>query len=73
MMGMLLPLGIEKGKEIMPDAKTAALLQKTAAEAHAWLMDRATTDGTSWWPESQWVIPTPPITIATEFKWETPN
>jgi len=73
MMGMLLPLGIEKGKEFKPDAKTVALLKKAAAEAHAWLMYQATTDATPWWPGSQWVVPTPPITIPTEFKWETPN
>jgi hypothetical protein len=34
MMGMLLPLGIEKGKEFKPDAITVALLR---SEAHAWL------------------------------------
>src|SRR6516164_2315295 len=73
MMGMLLPLGIEKGKEFKPDAKTVAVLKKAAAEAQAWLMDKAATDGTPWWSESQWVIPTPPITIPTEFRWETPN
>jgi hypothetical protein len=73
MMGMLLPLGIEKGKEFKPDAATVAVLKKAAAEAQAWLMDKVTTDSTLWWSESQWVIPSPPITIPTEFKWETPN
>ena len=73
MMGMLLPLGIERGKEFKPDAATVALLKTAAAEAHAWLMDKATTDVTPWWPGSQWVVPTPPITMPTAFKWETPN
>ena len=73
MMGMLLPLGIERGKEFKTDAATVALLKTAAAEAHAWLMDKATTDGTPWWPDSQWVVPTPPITIPTAMKWETPN
>jgi hypothetical protein len=73
MMGMLLPLGIEKGKEFKPDAKTVALLKKAAAEAQAWLMDKAATDVTPWWPGSQWVIPSPPITMPTEFKWEMPS
>jgi hypothetical protein len=73
MMGMLLPLGIERGKEFKPDAATVALLKTAAAEAHAWLMDKATTDVTPWWPGSQWVLPSPPITIPTAFKWETPN
>ncbi|WP_186406076.1 DUF1254 domain-containing protein [Candidatus Accumulibacter aalborgensis] len=73
MMGMLLPLGIEKGKEFKPDAATVTQLNSAAAEAHAWLMDRATKDGTPWWPDSQWVIPTPPITMPTAFHWEVPN
>ena len=73
MMGMLLPLGIEKGKDFTPDAETVAVLKSAAAEAQAWLMDKATTDVTPWWSESQWVVPTPPTTIPTEFKWEMPN
>src|SRR6266436_5825676 len=35
MMGMLLPLGIEKGREFKPDAATVALLNSAAAEALA--------------------------------------
>jgi hypothetical protein len=50
MMGMLLPLGIEKGKEFKPDAATVAQLKAAAAEALAWLMDKAATDVTPWWP-----------------------
>jgi hypothetical protein len=73
MMGMLLPLGIEKGKEFKPDAATLALLKSAATEAQAWLMNKATTDATPWWKDSQWVIPSPPITMPTEFKWEMPN
>jgi hypothetical protein len=63
MMGMLLPLGIEKGKEFKPDAATIAQLKAAAAEAQAWLIDKAATDVTPWWTESQWCVPTPPITI----------
>ncbi len=73
MMGMLLPLGIEKGKEFKPDAATVAQLKAAAAEALAWLMDKAATDVTPWWPNRQWCLPTPPITVPTDFKWETPN
>ncbi len=73
MMGMLLPLGIEKGKEFKPDAATVAVLNSAAKEGLAWLMDRAATDGTPWWTESQWVVPTPPITMPTAFKWDMPN
>src|SRR5258705_9570518 len=73
MMGMLLPLGIERGKAFKPDADTVALLRSAAKEAHAWIMAKAATDITPWWPGSQWVVPTPPITIPTGFKWATPN
>lgn len=73
MMGMLLPLGIEKGKEYKPDAATAPLLKAAANEAHAWLMYKAATDFTPWWPASQWGLPSPPITVPTGFKWEMPT
>jgi hypothetical protein len=53
MRGMLLPLGIEKGKEFKPDVATVALLKSAAQEAHALLMDKAATDVTPWWPDSQ--------------------
>ena len=73
MMGMLLPLGIEKGKEFKPEAATVPMLKAAAAEAHAWLMEKAATDMTPWWPGSQWGVPSPPITMPTDFKWATPN
>ena len=73
MRGMLLPLGIEKGKEFKPDAATVAQLKAAAAEAHAWLMEKAATDVTPWWPDSQWCLPSPPITAPTGFKWEMPS
>ena len=41
MKGMLLPLGIEKGKEFKRDAATGAFLKTAAAEALAWLVDKA--------------------------------
>jgi len=73
MMGMLLPLGIEKGKAFKPDAATVALLNSAAEEAHAWLMDKAATEITPWWPGSRWCVPTPRITMPTAFHWEVPN
>ena len=39
MLGMLLPLGIEKGKEFKPDPATRTQLKAAAAEAHAWLIE----------------------------------
>jgi hypothetical protein len=73
MMGMLRALGIEKGKEFKPDAATVAVLKKAAAEAHAWLMDAVTTGDMPWWPGSQWIVPSPPISIPSGFTWEMPG
>jgi hypothetical protein len=70
MRGMLLPLGIEKGKPYNPDATTATLLNAAAKEAHDWIMYKAVTDVTPWWPASQWCVPSPPITMPSGFKWE---
>jgi hypothetical protein len=36
-------------------------------------MVKAAMDITPWWPNSPWVVPTPPITVPTGLKWETPN
>jgi hypothetical protein len=74
MMGMLLPLGMEKGKDFKPDAPMTSELKSAAEEAHAWLVDglvRTSTD--RFWPDRKWVVPTPPIGITTLFKWEVPN
>jgi hypothetical protein len=50
MMGMLLPLGIEKGKDFKPDVAPVARLNSAAAEAHAWLLAQIPTFVTDWWP-----------------------
>jgi hypothetical protein len=74
MMGMLLPLGIEKGKEFKPDAATVAQLKAAAAEAHAWLIDGLVTTSVPWWPGSQWSIPGGSlIGIETHGRWEVPK
>ncbi len=73
MMGMLLPLGIERGKDFKPDAATAAQLKRAAAEAFAWLIEQRVTFITQWWPNSQWSVPAGPIATKTEFLWEVPN
>jgi hypothetical protein len=73
MMGMLLPLGIEKGAPFNPDAETVAQLNSASAAAHAWLVAQSITAVTPWWPKSQWVIPVAPIGVKTLFHWETPN
>jgi hypothetical protein len=74
MMGMLLPLGIEKGKEFNPNAATVAQLKAAAAEAQAWLINGLVTTSKPWWPDSQWSIPGGSlIGIETQAHWEVPN
>jgi hypothetical protein len=75
MMGMLLPLGIERGKEFKPDAATVARLKAAVAEAHSWLKKGLVASETRspWWPGSQWTIPSPPIGFETQALWEVPN
>jgi hypothetical protein len=74
MMGMLLPLGIEKGKDFKPDAATVVQLKSAASEAHAWLLAQFATFVAEWWPNSsQWKVPLAPIAAKTEFKWAVAN
>lgn len=73
MLGMLLPLGIEKGKEFKPDAATRTQLKAAATEAHAWLINGITTTFERYYPDGKWVIPTSSIAVKTEFLWEVPN
>jgi hypothetical protein len=69
MMGMLLPLGIEKGKDFKPDVATVAQLKSGAAEAHAWILAQLPTFTENWWPGSQWKVPVAPIAVKTGFTW----
>jgi hypothetical protein len=73
MMGLLLPLGIEKGKEFKPDSATQRVLRESAREAHAWLMDRLVTYTTPHWADSRWAIPAAPVASETNFSFERPN
>ena len=73
MMGMILPIGIEKGKDFKPDAATVTLLKAAAKEAQAWLSQKWMTFVAEWWPGSQWYIPVADIAVKTEFHWEVPN
>src|SRR5271169_3737871 len=54
MLGMLLPLGIEKGKTFDPDSATRATLNTAAGEAHAWLLDGIARVALPWWPGEHW-------------------
>lgn len=72
MLGMLLPLGIERGKPFTPNAATQAELRAAAAEAQAWMMETRIIFITPWWTGSKWYLPAGPIAPRTEFHWQTP-
>ncbi len=73
MMGLLLPLGIDKGKEFKPAGATGRVLADSAREAHVWLMDRLLTCTTEFWPDSRWAVPAPPVGPETSFSFERSN
>jgi len=73
MIGLLLPLGIEKGKEFKPDAATQRLLAQSARDAHAWLMNGLLTYITPHWSDSSWALPAAPVAPETAFSCERPN
>lgn len=56
MIDMLRSLGIEKGKRFNPDAKTAALLDAAAREAHTWLEWRYDTGLPVFYPGGRWTV-----------------
>jgi hypothetical protein len=70
MLGLLRPLGIEKGKKFMPDAATRVVLKQASHEVHAWFMERMANYGQRFWLDRKWHIPAPPIASETGFKWE---
>ncbi len=73
MLGMLLPLGIEKGKKFEPDATMRSILNSAASEAHAWLLDGITRVAIKWWTDEHWALPSAPIGFKTTFLWEVPE
>jgi hypothetical protein len=73
MMGLLLPLGIEKGKEFKPDSAAQHVLAQSARNAQAWLMNGVLTFTTPFWPNSNWAVPAAPVAAATAFSFERPN
>ena len=73
MMGLLLPLGIEKGKEFKPDASVQRVLATSARDAHAWMMNGLLTYGAPPFPPSRWTGPAAPTAAETAFSFERPN
>ena len=70
MLGLLRPLGIEKGKRFKPDVATRAVLKQASHEVHEWFMERLVNYGQRYWPDRKWNIPAPPIASETGFSWE---
>ncbi len=70
MLGLLRPLGIERGKKFKPDAATRAILKEASQEAHALFMERLVSYGQRYWPDRYWATPSPPIAYETGFTWE---
>lgn len=70
MLGLLRPLGIEKGKKFKPDAATRSILKEAGQEVHALFMERLPDYGQRYWPDRKWTIPSPPIASETGFTWE---
>jgi len=73
MMGLLLLLGIEKGKEFKPATTTQSALAQSARDAHAWLMNGLLTYITPQWTDSSWALPAAPVSFETAFSFERPN
>jgi hypothetical protein len=82
MMGMLLSLGIEKGKDFKPDAAMTAQLRAGLQEAKAFLIEGLVRTSQQYWPDRKWVFPMPPISApvpptkphwAPQFLWEAEN
>src|SRR5258707_7893060 len=73
MLGLLRPLGIEKGKRFKPDAATRVVLKQASHEVQAGFMERLVNYGQRFWPDRKWDIPAPPIASETGFTWEAPG
>lgn len=73
MMGLLLPIGIEKGKEFKPNAAMQRDLAQSARAAHAWLMNGLLTYTTPFWSDSRWALPAAPVVPETAFSFKRPD
>jgi hypothetical protein len=69
-MGMLLSIGIEKGKEFNPDAATQSILKSAAQEQLAVFVEGMKTFGARWWSDRAWALPDT-RGVKTNFSYET--
>ena len=74
MIDMLKSIGIEKGKRFRPDAKTQAILNAAAREAHAWLDARYELGFPYFYEDRQWAFPgSPELARTMGVFYETPE
>jgi hypothetical protein len=69
-MGMLMSIGIEKGKDFKPDAATQNILRGAAQEAQAQFVVALTSYSQPWWPDRKW-SPPDPRGVKTGFTYQT--
>jgi hypothetical protein len=70
MMGMLMSIGIEKGKEFKTDTATQGVLKAGVQEAQAQFVEGLTSYSQPWWPDRNW-SPADSRGVKTGFTFQT--
>jgi hypothetical protein len=73
MLGMLWPLGVEKGKEFKPSDKAQAAIAMAIPDVLAVLKNTLLNVGIRWWSDRRWRSPVADIGPKTGFNFETPE
>jgi Protein of unknown function (DUF1214) len=73
MLGMLWPLGVEKGKEFKPSDKAQAAIAMAIPDVLAVLKNTLLNVGIRWWSDRRWRNPAADIGPRTGFNFETPE
>jgi hypothetical protein len=73
MLGMLWPLGVEKGKEFKPSDKAQAAIAMAIPDVLAVRKNTLLNVGIRWWSDRRWRSPVTDIGPKTGFNFETPE
>jgi hypothetical protein len=73
MLGMLWPLGLEKGKEFKPSDKARAAITMAIPDVTAVFKNTLLNVGVRWWSDRRWRSPLTDIGPKTGFNFETPE
>jgi len=73
MLGMLWPLGVEKGKEFKPSDKAQAAIAMAIPDVLAVRKNTLLNVGIRWWSDRHWRSPVTDIGPKTGFNFETPE